>query len=187
MSDDGDGAGNDTSNDEVPTLGSPAGAVILELSAKEQWRQRRLSGIKSRWEQLVDGELSVNDLDDEELAKGRCRDKDGGFGGRPPKMVPRELSDRMRSELLARGQSMFAEHFQTAIKVLAEIALDTSGDAKAADRRAAAQYLIERVAGKVPDKIEVRSQDPWQQIMDDILVDNSMEPKAASTSPISTN
>ncbi len=170
-----DDLGNVPGDTQVPSVGTPAAPKVVELSAKAAWRQRAMNGERSRWQQLLDGDLSIDDLDDEELAKGRCRDKDGGFSGRPPKMVPRELSDRMRSELLKRGDALFAGAFVQAIEALGAIA--ASAEAKESDRINAAKYVIERVAGKVPDKVEVRAADPWQQIIDDILVVPDMEAK----------
>jgi hypothetical protein len=39
----------------------------------------------------------------------------------------------------------------------------------------AADLLIQRVAGKTPDKIEVHSADPWQDILDKVLDDEVLE------------
>lgn len=132
-----------------------------------------------RMAKLVSGEISVEDLDDEELARGMCRDKSGGFRGRPTKMVPRVIHERMQAELIKRGNLQFQEAFSGAIKAMADIAKDKK--AKDADRIKAAQYVIERIAGKVPDKVEVHAADPWQTIIDEILIDSSTpaKPKAA--------
>lgn len=128
-----------------------------------------------RLARLLAGELRIEDLDDEELARGMPRDKGGKFRGRPPLAIPRELHDRMVAELLKRGNALFREEFISAVKVFAEIAKDTEEDANV--RLKAAQYVIERIAGKVPDKVEVRATDPWQQIIDDILVLDPEETK----------
>lgn len=122
-----------------------------------------------RLAKLISGELKVEDLDDEELARGYPKDRGGKFRGRPPKMIPKELHDRMTRELLRRGQDMFRMEYQTAIEAMAKIAADPTE--KSADRIKAAQYIIERVAGKVPDKVEIAAADPWQQIIDRIVVD----------------
>lgn len=122
-----------------------------------------------RLAKLISGEMSVEDLDDDELARGYPKDKGGKFRGRPPSMIPKELHDRMVRELLRRGQAMFQQEFQDAIETLANIA--TSPTAKESDRIKAATYIIERVAGKIPEKLELHAADPWQTIIDRIVVD----------------
>lgn len=127
--------------------------------------------VAGRTAALLSGELDVADLDEEELARGYCKDKNGRFSGRPPMVVPRELHDRMRRELLKRGDDLFAESFVEAVRTMANIALDTRAEDK--DRIKAAQYVIERVAGKVPEKVELSAADPWQSIIDKIVVDDT--------------
>lgn len=126
--------------------------------------------VRGRTAQLLAGELSVEDLDSEELARGYCKDKNGRFSGRPPMVVPRDLHDRMRKELLARGDALFAENYVDAVRTMADIAMNPAAEHK--DRIRAAQYVIERVAGKVPDKVVLSASDPWQQIIDEIIVDH---------------
>lgn len=129
--------------------------------------------VRGRTAQLLAGELDVADLDEEELARGYCKDKNGKFSGRPPMVVPRELHDRCRKELLKRGDDLFASSYVEAIQTMANIALDPRAEHK--DRIRAAQYVIERVAGKVPDKVVLSAADPWQQIIDEIIVDHPDE------------
>lgn len=117
---------------------------------------------------LLTGELTVADMDDEELARGYFKDKNGRFTGRPPAAVPRELHDRMMTELMRRGTSLYKEAYLDSIGTLVEIAKNKR--VKESDRIRAATLIIERLAGKVPDKVLVGDIDPWQQIMDDILI-----------------
>lgn len=127
--------------------------------------------VTGRTAMLLAGDLKVEDLDDEELARGYCKDKNGKFTGRPPLVVPRELHARMRQELLKRGEQVFAESFVDAITALAEIAKNKK--VKESDRIRAAQYVVERIAGKVPDKVELSAADPWQMIIDRIIVEDA--------------
>lgn len=122
-----------------------------------------------RLAKLISGEIAVEDLDDEELARGMPRDAGGHFRGRPPKMIPKDLHDRMVRELLKRGQQLFQSEFVDAIKVLGNIANDPR--APFGDRIRAANLIVERVAGKTPDKLEVAVENPWETIINRIVVD----------------
>lgn len=106
---------------------------------------------KSRYQQLIDGTLKVEDLEDEEIKKGRCMDKNGGFSGRPPSNFPRALHDAMHNEFIKRTQESFKPMVSTATDVLLEIAQNKRAAGPARVR--AAEILIERGAGKVPDKV----------------------------------
>jgi hypothetical protein len=115
-------------------------------------------------------------MDDEELARGQFKDHGGKFRGRPPRVVPKDIHDKMVRELLQRGQRMFQESYLNAISVMENIALDPRAEHK--DRIKAAQYIIERLAGKVPERVVFESADPWQQIIDDIIVHDADVPKS---------
>lgn len=129
--------------------------------AKRPGSQRAEVTVRGRMAQFIAGELTVADLDNEELSKGQFRADDGTFRGRPPKLIPREFHDAIVRELLQRGEAMVREAYTDAIKVFKDIAMDA--DAPTKDRLKAAQYLWERSAGKVPDRIEVKAQmEPWE-------------------------
>ena len=119
--------------------------------------------------QLMAGLISVEDMDDEELARGQFKDKNGKFTGRPAVVIPREIHIKMKQELLRRGNDMFQTSFLEAIKTYTEVARDESNDP--AVRLKAAQYVIERIAGKTPDKIEVSGDAPWQIILNKIILE----------------
>lgn len=125
---------------------------------------------KSRYQQLMDGELTVDDLDDEEIMNGKCKDKDGHFRGRPPKTFPRALHDALHKEYQKRMQEKLNDYGELAISTLADVA--SSRMAAAPARVRAAEVLLERTMGKVPDKIfsEV-SIKPFEEGIEGLLVD----------------
>lgn len=135
-----------------------------------QGRDLEQVGEYSRWQQLTMGIISVEDLDDEELARGQCRDKKGGFTGLPPRVVPRDLHDQMMKQLLSRAQQKFREGLLGSIEALTHIA---QGEVyEPADRIKAATLIIDRVMGKTPDKLMVAEvKAPWEQIFDSISRD----------------
>jgi hypothetical protein len=106
---------------------------------------------KSRWQQLIDGDITVDDLDDEEIAMQRCKDKNGRFTGRPPKDLPRELAGSMKVAFARRVQEQLDGTVDIAIQTLVEVAANKAQAGVA--RVNAANSLLERVVGKVPDKV----------------------------------
>ncbi len=131
-------------------------------------RKRRVSEPENeRWIAYLEGRLNIQDMDDEEVARGQFRNSAGDFRGRPPKTVPRTFMQDVSRELLRRGESEIRRGFVDAIKTLVEVARSSDKDA---DRVRAANLIIERVAGKVPDKLVVSEGVPdWQRIVDQML------------------
>lgn len=104
--------------------------------------------VKTRAVQLMEGLIDVSELDNEELARKRTRNRDGGFGGRRPDF-PEKILLAMEREYNARfveGMRMLLAPAQETIKSLMQNA------DKDSVRLAAAQAVIDRVVGKVPDK-----------------------------------
>lgn len=124
----------------------------------------------TRWQQLLAGHISVEDLDDEELSRGQCRMKNGKFSKAQPKMIPKALHDRMAKQLIVRAQEKFQQGLFGAIDALNEIASGTAYEP--ADRIKAAGMVIDRVMGKTPDVINMTvEQKPWETIFEAISRD----------------
>lgn len=127
-----------------------------------------------RYRELVEGEISVEDLDTEELAKGRLKDKNGRFTGRPPKFLPRQLVDAMRSEHYKRVNAVLEESLSDTVKTMRAIMRDP--DVEPAVRLKAAVYVYERFMGKTPDRVEVKHGDKIDDVVDRILYDLGESP-----------
>jgi hypothetical protein len=108
-------------------------------------------------------------MDPEELVRGQFKAQDGTFKGRPPSFVPQEFHNECIRELLRRGQELYRSHFLIAIQAFTQIAADPEIDP--AQRLKAAQYIWERVEGKVPERVEVAQAQPWQTIIDGIVAE----------------
>jgi hypothetical protein len=133
-------------------------------------RTRKLKDVMDR----VDaGEITMAEfvatLSPEELVRGQLKDHEGRFRGRPPKWVPAEFYQACIRQLLKQGEALWREAFFESIKTFTQIAQDPKIDPK--DRLKAAQYVIERVAGKTPDKVEISVQQPWEQIIGGIVAE----------------
>jgi hypothetical protein len=126
--------------------------------------------VTGRYAELISGTLSVEDLDDDELSRGQLKDKNGQFRGRPPKMVPQELVQAMRREWLSRAEAKLRESlYEGGIGTLTQLSTDKTIDPGV--RLRAAQMLMERTMGKVPDKVQFAAEDPVEALFRNILSD----------------
>lgn len=154
--------------------------------AKTPVKKTRVTGRMARF---LAGELTVDDLDEEELARGQFRDERGQFSGRPNKLIPREIQQEFIRRLLQHGDEIWRQGYNIAIRVHLEICADPNNSPS--DRLKAAQYLIERVAGKTPDRIHIAAEDPvetlFRQILNDPLGlnDPAPPPVEPDVSPVS--
>ena len=126
--------------------------------------------VTGRYAMLLQGIIKIEDLDDDELARGQLKDKNGYFSGRPPKMIPGEMVQAMRREWISRAEAKLREALMDhGIGTLVEIAKNKQMDEGV--RLRAAERIIERTMGKVPDKIELRAEDPVEALFRSILSD----------------
>lgn len=113
------------------------------------------------WDDFVEG------LDAGELARGQLRDKHQKFSGRPPEFIPRAFYLACQREMIKRFNFKMQSNLEVAADEL--VRLGTSDIMEPKDRIKVLQYLIERVVGKIPDKVVVAAADPWETIIGDIL------------------
>jgi len=129
----------------------------------------------SRYQAFINGEMTVADLDDEEIYRMQLRDKNGEFTGRPPKSLPREFLLALREEQGRRFTSSMAAKVTAAEKTLDRL-MDPNHIPGASDAVAfkAAQMVIERFGGKTPENINIQAAievKGWDALADDVLVD----------------
>lgn len=126
--------------------------------------------ITGRYAMLMQGVITVEDLDDEEVARGQLRAVDGTFRGRPPKLMPTELVQAMRREWLSRAEAKLRDALmEKGLGTLVELAGNDQIDA--AVRLRAATTIIERTMGKVPDRVVLAAEDPVETLFRSILND----------------
>jgi len=121
----------------------------------------------NRSELLKYGYITVDDLDDEELIKGQCRNRNGWFSSNKNAQIPKVVYDKMVSRLFDRAQEKMRENLLAAIDTLTEI---SKGDAfEASDRINASKFIYERVMGKATEKIDLTvGAKPFEQILSGI-------------------
>lgn len=133
-------------------------------------RRRRTSRASDRMQMLIDGEIKIEDLDDEELRRGQLRSKDGDFRGRPPQLIPRTFHEAIVRELIERGNAKLRDNLEASLSVITQMAMNPKTPAR--ERLAAAQYVVERTMGKIPEKQIVQAQvAKWEAQMEDVVFD----------------
>jgi hypothetical protein len=144
---------------------------------RRRYRMKYAGRLGKRWSEIIQAvdnkeytwDEFVGSLTPEELARGQLMDKNGGFTGRPPSYVPRAFHDACVRELLSRGRVLYKENYVKAIQAMTDIA--NSSTAKEADRIKAATFVIERLEGKVPERLEIAAADPWQSVISGIIAE----------------
>lgn len=125
--------------------------------------------VRRVWSNFANGTIPWSELDDEELARLQCRDRNGTFTGGVPRVVPRDLAQMHARELLARNDKLMKDVVLKATAVFTDV-ID-SPTASDADKMRAAQYLHDRILGKTPDKVEIKAElKPWESVAEDIGV-----------------
>jgi len=123
--------------------------------------------VSPRVQALLNGQIDVEELDDDELVRGYMRSRDGSFKGRLPRVVPKAIHDRMIRELFARADDMLRSSLLDAVTVMSEVAADKN--ATPGERLKAAQWIYERVRGKVPTDVHITGEmKPYEELLDDV-------------------
>lgn len=144
--------------------------TVLRGKVRTDWGglEKMLADTRMTMEEFV-ASLSV-----EELVKGKFRNKAGNFSGRPPRYVPREFQQACLRELMTRGQEMWMGSYTDAIKAMTDIACGRGpvGEiATPAERLKAAQFVVERMEGKIPERLVVSQDKPWVTVLDGIVAE----------------
>lgn len=153
----------------------PSGKRSYEVDSRDRIRIKQRLG--KRWSQVYkeieNGDYTwdefVETLSAEELARGQLAAEDGTFRGRPPDFIPRQFFLACKREMFDRFNVKIQANLEIATTEL--IRLSMSPEMEPKDRAKILQYMIERVMGKVPDRLEVAAADPWETIISDILAD----------------
>lgn len=172
----------------------PAGGVmdsIKDENGRVDKRKRIYLGeqrLGKRWSEIImavnAGEFTwdefVATLDSSEIARGQLKDKAGHFRGRPPALVPRGFFDACRKELMKRAQSEYEKAYLAAIEAMTKIAKGEEMGAKPADKIKAAQFIIERLEGKTPERVEIKMSDPFADLVEGAIAQVSEDAAIAN-------
>jgi hypothetical protein len=121
---------------------------------------------------IYDGQ-SLDTWDDEELMRGRRRNKHGTFTGRPAQVVPAALLRELNRRRFSRAHALMADSLVDGALMLRSVINDKKADP--ADRIKAAELLFNRVLGKPHESVSLEvsgneSTVPWQKMMAGAIV-----------------
>jgi hypothetical protein len=137
-------------------------AEVRDLPKKPVHRQqssgRGVIRIAERTADVLDNPDEIREWDDEELHRGRRRDKNGKFTGRDPIVVPTPVYREMMRRQLRKAQMLLGENLEEAVKALNDIISSSAAEDK--DKIKAVQILLDRVMGRNPEHVEVNVKQP---------------------------
>lgn len=108
---------------------------------------------------ILTGAEDLSEWDDEELIRGMRRDRNGGWRGKKPLVVPKAIHDELVKRTLSRAQHELAGSLEKAVEVL--VALVVNENVEPRDRLRAISMVMDRVMGKEPIKMESSGDAPW--------------------------
>lgn len=130
--------------------------------------------LSKRYMALLDGTLSLEDLDDEELFRGQLRSSRGVFDGTAPQVIPWVMHHEAMEAVSKRLERALANNIQEILESMVEIAVG-SVEAGGEARVKAQTYLLDRIMGKPVERSEmtVTHKAKWEEALADgeIIVD----------------
>ena len=115
---------------------------------------------------IAAGEMTLDDWSDEELIRGYRKNRNGKFGP-PPKWVSQEVMQELHRRILKRGGKKMLQAYLESVDGLIRLARDADSEKVQLE---AIKELQNRVSGKVPDRVAVSADDPWQDMLADAYV-----------------
>jgi hypothetical protein len=123
-------------------------------------------GVYAEDRMIAEGILALDDWDDEELARGYRRNRDGKFG-KPPQFIPREVQQEAFRRLIGRGDRKMKGVYLKTVEGLIDLAHNASSEKVRLD---AQKELMNRIVGKIPDRTIITQDEPWMDILVDSIV-----------------
>lgn len=114
----------------------------------------------SRYQMFLVKQITVEDLDDEELMAFGFRKADNKIF--KPKNIPREMVTAFTRAIFDRSLDKLKSSALQAANTLASIMVDPSVDASV--RRLAAESILDRTVGKAPLLVSINSDKPWETV-----------------------
>ena len=119
---------------------------------------------------ILNGDEDLTHWDEEELRRGRRRDKNGRWVGRDPIVVPKAIHNELVRRTLSEGNLRMNDNLYDAVDLLGTVVRDPAADYR--DRITAAKIIVDRVMGKTPERIDVSVglKAKWEDALDASVV-----------------
>lgn len=153
-----------------PTKGSinakRAGSRVSNIKAKAargeaSGEERAFMRMGKSNTRILTGQEDLSEWDDEELRRGRKKDRNGGWRGIDPVIIPKALHDELVRRTLSKANTLLRDNLHAAVQALTSIVEDEDVEPK--DRLRAAGMIMDRVMGKDPIPVKLDSETPpWQ-------------------------
>jgi hypothetical protein len=131
--------------------------------------ERRYVTLGKTATRVVKGEEDLSTWTDVELERGRKRDRNGGWTGRPPLVVPRGIHEELvRRRMREADRVLLEEGTLAAVRLWVDVVNDEEADLSM--RLRASENIIDRVRGKAAQPIYVATpadapETPWEQMV----------------------
>jgi hypothetical protein len=119
----------------------------------------------SRYRQFLAGQITVDDLDDEELALCGFKQSDGKMY--KPKNVPRQMVEEFQKVIFDRAQAGLRSLTVDAVKTVGEIMKNKTNEPDI--RLKAALAMLDRNLGKTPNVVALTSDKPFEEVFADVF------------------
>lgn len=164
------------------TTGKPLSETPKQVRARLRRRAERYGGadpkgiVTTREVELL-YKKPIEQWDNEELARGRTRDKNGGFMGSAPGFITREMQEKAFQLLTKKLRQENSVLSLTAQKIIAELLEDDERDENgrpitpAAVKAKLADSVLDRVLGKATTPIVAEVSVKLESVLADVMVD----------------
>lgn len=148
----------------------------------KEGREKRNEALKKggpssteRWALLLSGQLTMKDLDDEEINRMQPRGKGGEFSGRH-RAIPSHLIKAFEAEQHARWKRDLTDLVPDALVALAEILTDP----KDPQRANMLKWTLERTMGKTPDIVRLEAGNEFERVGEAVVIDRGVADGASA-------
>lgn len=181
-----------------PMLNSTTGKPLSETPKQVRARMRRRAeryGAETPAGRPTGAEVEklyskpIEEWDDEELARGRTRNKNGTFAGSAPSVISREMQEKAFARLKTRLKQENSVIAVAAQKVIADLLKNDDEDENgrpmvpAAVKARLADSILDRVLGKATTPIQAEVSVKLEAVLADVMIDSTGE-LSSSHAPI---
>jgi hypothetical protein len=152
---------------------------LIKVEDEENLSEREKESL-SRYALYKAGQITVDDLDDEELATCGFRAKNGKIY--KPRNIPRDLAQAFTKAIYERAQQELKAHTVKAAHTVAEIMMNKNIEPDI--RLKAANTLLDRGLGKASQTITLAADSSFEQVFEGILSGSRESSRAARANVI---